>query len=99
MVFDDFGGMNPANRSLIEAFCDGGFAEGFEVLWQFHQLRLWRFIHGRICSEDQAEDVFQDVAFKLFRYLSNRVVAMFPPVAFKISKDELADFFRGYYRQ
>ena len=85
-------------ENLLERFQQAGFQRAFEVLWLYHQQRLGRLIRGRGLQPDQAEDVLQEVGFKLYRYLSRHLVEMFPPSAAKITKDQIADFYRSVYR-
>ena len=79
---------------LLVCFRERGFGDAFAVLWHHHRPRLGRFVRGRGLSRDRSEDMLQEIGLKLFRYQSRHVVETFPGVAFKITKDEIADFYR-----
>ena len=83
---------------IKERFQEQGFRDAFGVLWQHHRGRLGAFVRGRGLSEDRADDLMQNIGFKLFRYLSGHIVEIFPPTAYKITKDEIADFYRALNR-
>ncbi len=83
---------------LLEHFRERGFKDAFGVLWLHHRDRLGRFVRGRGLNEDRAEDLLQDIGLKLFRYLSGHMVEIFPGSAYKITKDEIADFYRALHR-
>lgn len=83
---------------LLERFRERGFKDAFSILWLHHRDRLGRFIRGRGLDADRAEDLLQDIGLKLFRYLSGHVVGIFPGSAYKITKDEIAGFYRSLQR-
>lgn len=71
-----------------------GFGDAFGILWQHHQERMFRFFRGKGIERDQAQDLLQEVAIRLFRYLSGHIFEIFPGSAFKITKDAIADHYR-----
>ena len=83
---------------LVTQFQDAGFKDAFGILWLYHLKRLGRFVRGRGLQEDVAEDLLQEIGLKLFRYLSGHVVEVFPASAFKITKDQVSDFYRALQR-
>ena len=86
------------DEPLLERFQQHGFRDAFGVLWLHHQLRMGRFVQGRGLNADRAEDLLQEIGIKLFRYLSRHVVELFPGAAYKITKDEIADYYRSLSR-
>ncbi len=86
------------NKAILARFRESGFRTAFDILWLYHQQRLARFVRGRGLAPDRAEDLLQDIGLKLYHYLSGHVVAIFPGAAYKITKDEIADFYRGLQR-
>lgn len=87
-----------ARDDLLKRFRKHGFNDAFGILWLYHIERLGRFVRGRMQNDDRSQDVLQEVALKLSRYLSGHVVDMTLPSAYKITKDEIASFYRAINR-
>ena len=85
-------------QQLCQQFQEQGFRQAFEVLWLHHEKRLGRFIRGRGLNEDSAREQMQEIGLKLFRYLSGHVIEIYPKTAYKITKDQIADFYRALTR-
>ena len=75
-----------------------GSNQTFETHWNLYKDRLWYFIRAKNLPFEDARDVFQNVALKLYRYLLRNKANGVLPVAFKIARDEIIGFLRKVQR-
>lgn len=79
---------------VLQNFCDKGFCLSFPVLWNLCNTIIYRYIQGRLRGKDDAKDVYQEFGLKLYNFIPRHLLAMVPPVAFHVAKDEIANHFR-----
>ena len=91
-----------ADEQLMQAYATG-HADAFEMLYERHQMRLWRYIFrsvGQPAADDLAQDVWLRVAQQAPAYqpraaAPGRPVARFTTWLFTIARNRVIDHLRG----
>ena len=82
------------DEELMQAYIQGDM-EAFRMLYQRHKGRVMSYLIARLKSQDEAEDVFQEVFSKLHTYrLKYKVSIPFIAWLFTIAKNTLIDHVR-----
>ncbi len=55
------------DEELMQAYINGDI-EAFQMLYQRHKGRVLGYLNSRVATQDEAEDIFQEVFIKLHRY-------------------------------
>ena len=88
--------MNPGHeRDLLRRICDLGDHGAFETLFTSYRRQLLYFIIGKGIAYDDAEDILQETAMQLFKYLRKDPPTAFLPIALRTAKWKIGDYRRG----
>jgi RNA polymerase sigma-70 factor (ECF subfamily) len=92
----------PADEQLMHAYA-GGQAEAFDMLYDRHQMRLWRYIFRSVRDHALADDLAQDVWLRVARQADTyrpragapgRPVARFTTWLFTLARNRTIDHLR-----
>lgn len=86
----------PDDETLMLAFAAGN-AQAFETLYDRHALPVWRFVQRSVHDNALADDLVQDVWFKLLRHAPDyRPRARFRTWLFTLAHHRLVDHWRTH---
>lgn len=73
-----------------------GDSQAFELIYKECYAPIYRYIHGRTKSREQAEDLTQDVFMKIYRNIGTVTASDHSPLAYfyTIARNTLIDFWR-----
>ena len=92
-----------ADEQLMQAYATG-HADAFEMLYERHQMRLWRYIFRSVGDNATADDLTQDVWLRVARQAPayqprsgapGRSVARFTTWLFTLARNRVIDHLRG----
>ncbi|NNJ92215.1 MAG: sigma-70 family RNA polymerase sigma factor [Gammaproteobacteria bacterium] len=83
-----------ADETLIRQY-RGGNAAAFDQLYERHRLPVYNYIFRQVKMTAQAEDIFQDVWFKVIQSLHQLdTPSQFPAWLFTIARNKITDHWR-----
>src|SRR5215469_9000111 len=83
-----------SDELLMQRFGRGEVA-AFDLLYQRHELKIWRYIKRSVQDHASAEELMQDVWFSVAREASRyRPTARFTTWLFTIARNRIVDAFR-----
>ena len=91
-------GQDRKERDHGGRFAKVGVDRAFEQRWRLYKERIWYFICAKQIAREDARDILQIVAIKLYRYLGVNNPDNVLPIAFKIARDEIVDYLRKLHR-
>jgi len=95
--------VDTADEQLMRAYA-AGYADAFEMLYERHQMRLWRYIFRSVGEAAAADDLAQDVWLNVARQAPNyqpraaapgRPVARFSTWLFTLARNRVIDHLRS----
>lgn len=86
----------PSDEALMQAFA-GGDALAFETLYDRHALPVWRFVQRSVRNAALADDLVQDVWFRLLRHAPQyEVRAKFRTWLYTLAHHRVVDHWRSH---
>lgn len=83
-----------ADETLIKQYRSGN-AAAFDQLYERYRLSVYNYIHRQVSISAQAEDIFQDVWFKVIKSLHQLdTPSQFPAWLFTITRNKITDHWR-----
>jgi RNA polymerase sigma factor (sigma-70 family) len=86
----------PSSDEILLQRYAGGDAKSFEVLYQRHEMRVWRYLHRNVRHVEMADDLMQDVWFSVARDAARyQPSARFSTWLFTIAHNRMVDAIRA----
>jgi len=86
----------PASDEVLMQRYAGGEAKAFELLYQRHEMRVWRYLERNVRNTAVADELMQEVWFSVAREASRyRPTARFSTWLFAIAHNRMVDAIRS----